>query len=79
MRRITPRASFIGQNNASLTLNMKKEWPLKNSKIPKHPDDIQMGFRNWPSPKKTEIIVLEKEDINEEIRLKEFANVPLND
>ncbi len=42
--------------------------------LPKHPDDSEMGYRNWPSPKNGDIIVLEKDDIDEEIRLKEFAN-----
>ncbi len=72
--KITPRVSFIGQNNASLTLDLKKEWNSEILKLPKHPDDSEMGYRNWPSPKNGDIIVLEKDDIDVEIRLKEFAN-----
>ena len=34
-----------------------------------------MGFRVWPAPKDGDCILLENEDIKDQIRLKEFANV----
>lgn len=71
----TPRASFVREKQTSLTLNMSANWPTEDLQIPKHPDDPSMGFRVWPAPKDGDCIILEKEDIKEQIRLKEFANV----
>ncbi len=73
----TPRVSFVGENNTSFTLDMKENWDSEFLSLPKHPDDNQMGFRNWPAPKKGDVIILQQEDVDEEIRLKEFANTTI--
>ena len=71
----TPRASFVREKQTSLTLNMSSNWPTEDLRIPKHPDDPSMGFRVWPAPKDGDCVLLENEDIKDQIRLKEFANV----
>ena len=76
--RVTPRISFIGGKQSNLKLTMVEPWPYDEIIIPKHPDDPEMGERIWPAPSEGDVIILQTEDIENEFRLKEFANVSLS-
>ena len=75
----TPRASFVSNNHTSFDLLLEQQWPENELKIPRHPDNEDMGHRIWPAPLEGDKILIQTEDVENEFRLKEFANVCISD
>ena len=75
----TPRASFVSNNHRCFDLLMNQQWPENELKIPRHPENEKMGYRIWPTPLEGNKILIQSEDIENEFRLKEFANVFVDD